>query len=272
MEQNNTAGTLCQFFPNIAAQLRSSLGNIHLASISLAPPDARERDPGLDAKAAVLDQSYYQLLRLVNNLTVSSFFSSHDPLPTRDQDIVALVRDTCEECSSLAELLGIYFSFSCAETFHICAVYRDSIQEVLFQLLSNAFKFTKKGGSVLVELKFVGQQVFLSVTDTGAGIPEELLPTLFDRYLHKDLMNPPPHGLGLGLPICMRIAEGHGGNIMAESKAGKGSCITLSIPDRQAGITGVSDVPFDYTGGFNRTLLALSDALPATAFRMENQD
>ena len=85
-------------------------------------------------------------------------------------------------------------------------------------------------------------------------------------------MNPPPHGLGLGLPICRRIAEGLGGNIMAESKEGKGSCLTMSFPDRKTGISKVSDIPFDYAGGFNRTLLALSDALPAAAFRVNNQD
>lgn len=272
MEFDQKTDGLSPLFPNLAAQLRSSLGNIHLASVALAPPDAREQDPTLDAKAAILDQSYYQLLRLVNNLTMASLLKSSFSIPARDRDIVALMRDTCEKSSSLAELLGLRFSFSCTEAFHICAVYGDTIEQIVFQLLSNAFKFTEKGGSVTVELKFVGQQVVLSVADTGCGIPEELLPSLFDRYLHKDLMNPPPYGLGLGLPICLQIAEGYGGNIMAESKAGKGSRITLSIPDRQTGIFGVSDVPYDYSGGFNQTLMALSDALPAEAFRMKNQD
>ena len=84
-------------------------------------------------------------------------------------------------------------------------------------------------------------------------------------------MDPPPHGLGLGLPLCRRIAEGHGGTLMAESREGQGSRFTLSLPDRQVG-SGVSDVPFDYAGGFNRTLMALSDALPVSAFLRNNQD
>ena len=84
-------------------------------------------------------------------------------------------------------------------------------------------------------------------------------------------MDPPPHGLGLGLPLCHRLAECLGGTLLAESVVGKGSRFTLSLPDRQVG-PDVSDIPTDYTGGFNRTLLALADALPAEAFRLRNQD
>ena len=139
-------------------------------------------------------------------------------------------------------------------------------------LLSNAFKFTPAGGTVTVELKFHAKRVLLTVADTGCGIPPEHLEALFDRYLHGDPLSPAPQGLGLGLPLCRRIAEGHGGTIMAESVVGKGSRFTLSLPDRQTGTSGVSDIALDYSGGFNRTLLALADALPAKAFLLRNEN
>ena len=147
----------------------------------------------------------------------------------------------------------------------------DALEQVVYHLLSNAFKFTPAGGVVTVELQVKNKLVLLSVTDTGRGIPEEQISSLFDRYLHAGQMDPPPHGLGLGLPLCRRIAEGHGGTLMAESREGQGSRFTLSLPDRRVG-SGVSDVPFDYAGGFNRTLMALSDALPVSAFLRNNQD
>lgn len=272
MESDQNLELLTQLLPNIASQMRASLSNIYFAATAIVPASAREKDPALDAKAAILDQAYYQLLRLVNNLTVTSYLKNDQPLSVRDIDLVALIQENCDKCHSLANLLGLKFSFVCAVPSHICAVYRDSIDQLLFQLLSNAFKFTPKGGSVTVELKFAGGKVLLSVSNTGEGISKELLPSLFNRYTHEGLMNPPPHGLGLGLPLCRRIAEGHGGTIMAESREGEGTCITMSIPDRQTGKISTSDVPFDYTGGFNRTLLALSDALPAAAFRVKNQD
>ena len=261
-----------ELFPSIAIQLRAALGNIHFAAAALAPADAREKDPSLDAKAAVLDQSYYQLLRIVDNLTAAEYLGRDVEIPQADQDIVSVISNVCDRARSLASLLNLRFTFFCQENSHVCSFYRNLLEQLLFQLLSNAFKFTPEGGSVTVDLKFSGGQVLLSVTDTGCGISEDLLPSLFDRYLHSDLMNPPPHGLGLGLPLCRKIAEQHGGNIMAESKVNEGTHITLSIPDCQTGRAPVSDVPFDYAGGFNRTLLALSDALPVEAFRLKEQD
>lgn len=262
---------LASLFPNIAAQLRGALGNLHLAAAHLAPVSAREQDPALDAQAALLDQSYYQLLRLVNSLSSAACLTSSGPLSLQNRDIVDLVSELCDRAASLAPLLGLELRFVCALDRHICAVAPDALEQLLYHLLSNAFKFTSSGGTVTVELRVFQRHVVLSVTDTGCGIPEDRLSTLFDRYLHKELMDAPPHGLGLGLPLCRRIAEGHGGTLMAESHLGKGSRFTLSLPDRQID-GGVSDVPFDYSGGFNRTLLALSDALPSTAFLLRSQD
>lgn len=123
-----------------------------------------------------------------------------------------------------------------------------------------------------MELRTSGDRVLLSVEDTGCGIDNTRLPALFDRFLHDELLDPLPHGFGLGLPLCRRIAEGHGGSMMAESRPGKGTRFTLSIPDRLVGSRSLSDVPIDYTGGFNPTLLGLADALPPEAFLLKNQD
>lgn len=262
---------LASLFPNVASQLRSAMSNLHLAAAQLAPASAREQDPALDARAALLDQSYYQLLRLVNNLSAAAYLSDDTPPHLQDRDIVALVSDLCDRAASLAPLLGVELRFICGLDRHICAIAPDAVEQLLYHLLSNAFKFTPAGGTVTVELRVKGSFILLSVADTGCGISEEQLSTLFDRYLHQHPMDPPPHGVGLGLPLCSHIAKGHGGTLMAESHPGTGSRFTVSIPDRQMG-DAVSDVPFDYSGGFNRTLMALSDALPAKAFLLRSQE
>ena len=262
---------LAKLFPNIAAQLRNSLSTLHLAAAQLVPADKREEDAELDAKAAVLDQSYYQMLRLVNNLNQAALLRSEKPLNLRDTDMVDLLDELCSRAESLAAELGLTLEFVCREQQLICAASPKDFEQLVYHLLSNAFKFTPAGGKVTVELRLSGKQVLLIVTDTGRGMEPERLDTLFDRYLHEGLMDPRPHGLGLGLPLCRRIAEGHGGTIMAESKVGEGSRFTVRIPKRRAENGGVSDVPLEYSGGFNPTLLALADALPAKAFRLRNQ-
>lgn len=266
-EQNQ----LASLFPSVAAQMRSALSNLHLAAAQLAPAEVREQDPALDLRAARLDQSYYQLLRLVNNLSLASCLTDNAPLPLRDMDLVDFVGDRCEEAAALAPLKELNLRFVCSMERHISAVNADALRGILGHLLSNAFKFTPAGGTITVELRTSHGRVLLSVTDTGCGISEEKLQDLFDRYLHKENQDPQPHGLGLGLPLCRRLAEAQGGSLLAESREKQGSRFTVSLPDRQVG-SGVSDVAFEYEGGFNRTLLALADALPAAAFMLRSQD
>lgn len=262
---------LAALLPNIAAQAREALSSLRLAAAQVAPAEAREQDPALDQRAAVLDQSYYRLLRLVNNLSLAACMAEDRPLHRKNQDLVALVGEQCERTAGLAELLGLRPRFLCALEHHVCAVDGDVLEQILSQLLSNAMKFTPAGGTISVEIRRLPRRVLISVEDTGCGLSEQQLTMLFDRFLHDTPPDTAPHGLGLGLALCQRLAELHGGTIIALSEPGKGSRFTLSLPDEQLSGT-VSDVNFDYSGGFNRTLLGLADALPPEAFLVRSQE
>lgn len=252
-----------------AAQLRGGLSNLYLAVNRLAPAGAREEVPELDAKAALVDQSYYRLVRLVNNFSATRYLNG-SPLSFRDRDIVEFVAELFAKAASLAPLRGLETRLICAADQHICAFCPDALEQLLYQLLSNAFKFTPPGGLITVELKLTGGLVLLSVEDTGAGIPPERLETLFDSYHQPEQPAPPAQGLGLGLALSQGIARGHGGTLTAQSRPGKGSRFTFSMPDRRSGST-LSDRSFDYGGGFNRTLMALSDSMPPEAFQIRGR-
>lgn len=257
-------------FSAIAAQIRGALGTFHLAAQQAVPPEARENDPELDRRAAVMDQSYYRLLRLVNLLSAAAA-PENAPLSLQNRDLVDLVGDICDRAGGLAQSMGVEVRFVCALPRRVCAVDPQQLEQLLFHLLSNALKFTPGGGTITVELRAQSGRVLLSVADTGRGISPERLATLFDGRIPAERRDPAPCGMGLGLFLCRRIAERHGGTLMAESQVGRGSRFTLSLPDRQVDGT-VSDVPFDYAGGFNPTLLALADALPVQAFLIRGQD
>lgn len=254
--------------PQAAAQMRGALSNLYFAAARLAPSSAREQDPELDAKAALVDQSYYRLIRLVNDLAATQYLNG-EPLPLRDRDVVEFVTDIFAKAASLAPFRGLETRLICAADRHLCAFCPDALEQLLYQLLSNAFKFTPSGGLITVELRLAAGRVFLSVEDTGPGIDPERLETLFDSYHQAERPAPPPQGLGLGLTLCQGIAKGHGGIMTAESRQGKGSRFTFSMPDRLSG-TALSDVRFDYSGGFNRALMSLSDTLPSEAFTIRN--
>ena len=258
-------------FPNIATQFKQALSSMNLAASSLIPAEAREQDPKLDARAAMLDQSYYRLLRMVHSLSSAEYLVSDELLPLQDRDLVPFVTDIFSQTESLASQIGLEMRLICPADHLICAVNKTALEQLLFHLLSNALKFTPAGGSVTVELQRHGKQVVLSVADTGPGIPAEQIPLLFERYLRRTPPLPPPHGLGLGLPLCRCIAQRHGGTLLVESTPGTGSRFLCALPLRSVG-SNLSDAPYDYSGGFNRTMMALADALPAKLFLVRNQD
>ena len=262
MEQHGTEAAL---LPNIANQMRSLLSNLYLAASQVIPPEQREQDPALDAKAAILEQSFFRLLRLVNSMSAAEYLSDSQTLSLRDADLVKLVSEVCESSADLAEQLGIQLKFVCAMDRRVCAIHPAAVEQMLYHLLSNALKFTPAGGTVTVELKKSGETLRLTVSDTGCGIPPERMAHLFDGCFQPGHPTPAPYGLGLGLPLCRAIAEKHGGSITVESAPGKGSRFMVTLPDRQLG-SQLSDIPSVYNGGFSRPLLGLADALPSDAF------
>lgn len=108
------------------------------------------------------------------------------------------------------------------------------LQQVVWNLLTNAVKFTPKEGEVQVLLEQVASNVQISVTDTGEGIPNEFLPHIFERFSQADGSASRRHGgLGLGLSIVKTLVEMHGGKVSAHSAGrGKGSTFKLSLPLR----------------------------------------
>ncbi|MFL6256543.1 MAG: PAS domain S-box protein [Pyrinomonadaceae bacterium] len=106
------------------------------------------------------------------------------------------------------------------------------LQQVIWNLLSNAIKFTPRGGRVQVRLERVNSHVEVAVSDTGAGIPAEFLPHVFDRFRQADQKTTRQHGgMGLGLSIVRHLVELHGGTVRAESDGeGHGATFTVLLP------------------------------------------
>jgi PAS domain S-box-containing protein len=110
----------------------------------------------------------------------------------------------------------------------------DRMQQVVWNLVSNAIKFTPRGGHVQVDARQMGSHVELSVKDSGQGIEPEFLPHVFDRFRQADGTSTRRHGgLGLGLAIVRHLVELHGGTVDVDSPGvGKGSTFTVNLPVR----------------------------------------
>ena len=256
---------------HVSAQLRTALGGMHIAVSRLAPPERRDADAALDRDAALLNRNYYVLLRLSNNLSNAPMLLDDAPLAKENTDIVTWLDGLCRQASPLFALRNVALTFQCSAAHHGAAINRVCLEQAVWNLLSNALKFTAEGGAVTVSLRFERRQVLLAVTDTGCGINAEDMEMVFDGYLHPERPAALPSGLGLGLPLCRRIAEGHGGRLVLNSRVGHGTTVTLALPDELAEDV-VEDVAFDYTGGFQPALVGLADGLPFEAFLQKHSD
>ena len=141
---------------------------------------------------------------------------------------VTLVGEAIEPLRLQVEARGIRLEVDAPPDLPHVSVDRGQIERVITNLVSNAMRATADGGSITVTAVRRSDEVAVSVTDTGSGIPREYLATIFEPFVQV------PHatagGAGLGLTISRRIVEGHGGRLSVQSEPGRGSTFTFTIP------------------------------------------
>jgi signal transduction histidine kinase len=106
----------------------------------------------------------------------------------------------------------------------------DKLKQIFLNLLSNAIKYTPTGGKITLAMKYLNEEITVSVSDTGTGIPEDSLPFIFEKFYRVPGMEQPVQGTGLGLFICKRIVEAHQGRIEVRSQPGEGTEFIVYLP------------------------------------------
>ncbi len=178
------------------------------------------------------------LARLVNDLqTLSLAESGQLPLhPTRFR-LADLIQDLTSSFSSQAASLGIDLKRNLADPNQQITADYVRLNQVLSNLMSNALRHTPKGGTISLETESgmgEARNVRIRVKDTGAGIPSEDLPFIFDRFWRGEKSRArEAHGTsGLGLAIAKQLIHAHGGTIDAQSEVGKGTVFTIELPEQ----------------------------------------
>jgi len=179
------------------------------------------------------------LLRLVKQLLdVSRFEAGGGRLEPRAVSLKRLVSDLERAFHVLAVQREVDFRVEAEDGLPEEVFWDpDRINEVLGNLLSNAFKFTPHGGTVELILEPMDDDaVLMRVHDTGAGIPPEQLPRIFEKFYQADNQRSArAAGSGLGLAIAKQIVEAHGGSILCESTPGVGTTFSIALPVRVSG-------------------------------------
>lgn len=236
-----------------ARELRGPLSNAMLASQQL-----EVESPQLSR----LNRSLYQLLRIVGNMSDASGVSPlFRPEPC---SIDALFREIYDKAAALTDSTGVSFSYKGLNRDATCFIDRQQMERAALNMISNALKYTPKGGSIRLELLPSGKQYRFSVTDSGSGIPPKEQASLFTRYLREPAIEDNRHGIGLGMLLIRLTAARHGGAVLVDfpKEGGTRVSITFSNAPGQEHILRTAFLPADYAGEQDHALIELSEYLP----------
>lgn len=222
------------FFTNISHEFRTPLTLIisplekYLSeNIDLLNPQRK--------RAESIYRNAQQLQKLINQLLDLSKLEAGKLFPEITQsDLVEFTEKVTNSFQELAEQRNISLQFMASESYLMAYYDSDIVEKILTNLLSNAFKFSKKGGKIVVSI-FINssdnQQVIIKVADNGIGISCENLPNIFNRFyqVHDD-NQPQVVGTGVGLSLCKELVELHRGEILVSSKLGLETIFSVYLP------------------------------------------
>jgi len=222
------------FFSNVSHEFRTPL-TLMLGPVQDALNDssASALDPVQRQRLDVAQRNSQRLLKLVNTLLdFSRIEAGRANANFQPTDLSGFTAELASNFHSATEKAGLKLQIECEPLPRRVPVDRDMWEKIVFNLLSNAFKFTFEGRiSIEVRAAADGNAAELVVRDTGVGIPFHELPRLFERFHRVENQKSRSfEGSGIGLALVQELVKLHGGSLVAESEVGKGSSFKVSIP------------------------------------------
>ncbi len=220
--------------------LNAMLGWTRLLRSGDLPPDKRLHALGTIERNAVTQAELIEDL-----LDVSRIVSGKLSLETAPLDLWTVLEEAVDSLRPACDEKSIRVSTTRDTTKDSLLGDKNRLRQVIWNLLTNAIKFTPAGGTIQVTLKRFENKLRLTVSDSGGGIEPELLPRVFDRFAQAEGVTTRAHGgLGLGLAISRHIVEAHGGTIEVESEGlGRGATFHVLLPVSTPALTATQGNP-----------------------------
>lgn len=250
------------FFANISHEFRTPLTLI-LNSLSDRMATVKATgDKNEQEQLEVMQRNAKRLLNLINQLLdLSKLDAGHMKLSPANVNLTELLTVVYSSFSSLSNSRDINFLFSIPAEKINCRLDADKVEKILFNLLSNAFKFTPVGGSIDFKTEIVNAGIQVTIRDSGRGIPEQELSKVFNRFYQGKQYYADEQGTGIGLALTKELVDLHDGKIWAESHPG-GACFILQLPLVAAN----ADEEF-----VSRSMIAMEETAPTNLVSQTNE-
>ena len=251
-----------------AANMRQPLSSMIATASSLSAALEQTDDPKIRTQLQHMNRNLCRMHRMLCNMSDALQYADGISNNMVCQNLVCVVEGIFQKAQQLCKESGIQLEYSAPTGAILCAIDEPLLERGLYNMLSNAIKFSPKGSVIHASLVLRNNRVYLSVSDEGSGIPDSVLNSVFRRYQRSPGLDDGRFGLGLGLVLVRSAARVHGGTVLVDRPSKIGNRITISFPIRQSAVALLrSDVSrVDYAGGWDHSLLELSDVVPAYLF------
>jgi two-component system, NtrC family, sensor histidine kinase KinB len=212
--------------------IRNPLQTITLATQSLARALANHENPAVGSMLQTGLRASRQLRRIVDSLLdIQRMEEGKAILNLQRTDLHSLIVDAVQLVQPLSVEAEQRLKFEIADNMPVIHLDNDMMVRVIVNLLENAIKYTPKDGTITLKAELVagGQEVRITVRDSGPGIPRHMQKQIFDKFSRVKYQDV-PKGIGLGLAFCRLAVEAHGGEIWVESDSGEGSAFIFTLP------------------------------------------
>ena len=230
-EQRKLDDSRREFVANVSHELRTPLTNVRGYAETLMSADDIDRDVQMRF-LGVISSEADRMTRIVKDLlTLTRLDYNRMEMHMQPMDLRELGQKAADAMEGQASGQGLTLTCTLPEEMPQVLGDAERIQQVIINIITNAIKYNKPQGSIAITGGVEGEQVFLRVEDTGIGVPKADLERLFERFYRVDkARSRESGGTGLGLAIAKQIVESHGGHIGFDSEYGKGSVVTLYLP------------------------------------------
>lgn len=223
-----------EFFANISHELRTPL-NVIWSSVQLLQSinlNSSNANYDVNKYLKIMNQNSLRLLRLINNLIdTTKIDGGYLSLNLSNDNIVYIVEEIALSSADYIKAHHITLIFDTEVEEKYMAFDADKLERIILNILSNAVKFTEKDGTIFVNLYDLGEKIQISIKDTGIGIPEDKLNSIFERFSQVDKsLSRRSEGSGIGLSLVKSLVEMQGGTIEVKSKLGEGSEFIIELP------------------------------------------
>lgn len=258
----------------VSVEFKNMLSVLRMASGLLLPYIENIGNPRFNRYTAMIYHCYYNMLRLTNNLSdLGSILRDDVPLVRSSFDIIAACRNLIDSVQHFVKETGIELRFKSTDESLVIYADRIKLDKLLLNLLSNSFSNTPPGGILTLSVVTAGDRFVISVSDSGSGIPGEVMSTAWNRYSAPKKFVDTDEGVGLGLTIVRNIARLHNGSAVLESRPGEGTTVTVSIPIEKPETADFKTDIVDYESyDMNQLLTELSGVISYEKYTLHYMD